>query len=114
MVFIISMKVCRNGAYRCQSTDSSVKDPATTISDDPVKFPVENCKQHNNINDIKTNKSGSNGRANSVHMIGPSTTDNSQVRIRARELQQMVKDQVEKFTTERAMYSLWIFPPDDT
>ena len=112
MLFFI-IKVCKNGAYHRQSTDSSNKDPTTTVSDDPQKSSVENCKLVNNINDVKNTKSGSNGRANSVHKIGPSVTENSQIQIRARELQQMIKDRVEKFTTERAMYSLWIFPPDD-
>ncbi len=66
----------------------------------------------------RTTKNGSNGRANSIHMIGggsaQSPTDNgAPVVPRHRELQQMIRDRINKFTTERAMFSLWIFPPND-
>ena len=65
-------------------------------------------------------KNGSNGRANSVHMIssGQSPTGNGNATESGsgriwRELQQIIRDRVEKFTAERESYSLWIFPQND-
>ena len=96
-------------------------------SDDPSDpLPIENCKPLHSINDIRptattttsagaattaVTKSGSNGRANSVHLIGPPAT--ATMETAAREFRQRVKERVDKFTTERAMHSLWIFPPND-
>ena len=117
-----SIKVCRNGSYHRQSSDGSSKDPLAASDDPTDPLPIENCcKPMHNVNDIRptttaaaattVTKSGSNGRANSVHLIGPPATASAEMA--ARELRQRIKERVEKFTTERAMHSLWIFPPND-
>lgn len=106
--------------------ESLSKDPLASADDDnPAILPLENCKPIYSVNDIRpttttitaaaaataVTKTGSNGRANSVHLIGPSATASAETA--ARDLQRRIKERVDKFTTERAMYSLWVFPPND-
>jgi hypothetical protein len=74
---LFSIKLCRNGSYHRHSVDGSAKDLAAS-RDEPANPPLENCKPvFNVVNDVRgattttASKNGSNGRANSVHLIGP-------------------------------------------
>ena len=60
--------------------------------------------ENTNLNEIAT-KNGSNGRANSIHLMEKTPSDEN-------ERSPSWRERWQKFMIDRDDYSLWLFPPD--